>query len=589
MNPQSSTIVQVLKFGSSVLRTEGDLPDVAAEVHRRFRRGHRLVVVVSAFRGRTDRLVELADRLHAEDEDRATLLGLGEPEAAAATAIALRTAGLPARLIPASEVGIVAAGGAVDAHPILVDPIVIRAALDDGDIPVVPGYVARRRSGAPVVLGRGGSDLSAIALAAALGGEAVLLKGTGAVFEWDPSQSDPPPRRFVTLGFEDAIALGDRVIQPRALQHARDQAIDVTVTGLRGREVTIVHEGPTTLLDAVADDEVRDRPVRVAFLGLGTVGGGAAALLARHPDRCELVGALVRNLDGPRADLPRGLDLTTDPARLLDRAPEIVIESLGGITPADDLLRRAIESGADIVTANKTLIAARGSDLDRLAVARGRRILTSACVGGALPALELVRRARRRGAVVRIRGVLNGTSTFVLDRIAQGVEFDGAIDEARRRGYAESDVSADLGGGDAACKLALLARAIDVEGISPDTIRCDELDAAVADAIRGTTVRQVADLVIRDGLPTASVRLVPLDVGHPFAVGGVGNAISIQLADGEVVTARARGAGRWPTAHSIVADVDTLIDRRAGQVGLQSDEPRLVSVHTITPSSGIRP
>ncbi|MDA0975383.1 MAG: aspartate kinase, partial [Planctomycetota bacterium] len=490
-------LVQVLKFGSSVLRTEDDLPDVAAEVHRRLRAGVLPVVVISAFRGRTDRLVALADRLDAEDADRASLLGLGEQEAATAVAAALRTAGLPVRLIAASEVGIVADGDAVEANPVAVDPAAVRAALAEGEIPIVPGYVARGRDGRARVLGRGGSDLTAISLAASLGAEAILIKASGAVYERDPALPGPPPRRFRSIDFDDALALGDRVIQPRAIRHARVQGTAFRVTGLRERDATTVHAGATRL-DAIERSEPSpDRPRRIALLGLGTVGAGVASLLSRHPDRCELVGALVRDVARPRTAVPAGLRLTTDPDQLFECEPDIVIEMLGGVESALDLAIRAIDAGAHLVTANKTLIAAHGCDLERLASDRDRRALVSACVGGGLPVLELASLAHRHARIVRVQGVLNGTTAFVLSRLGEGVAFEDAIEDARRRGFAEADVSADLGGIDAACKLTILARTLGIDEVTAESIPCDVLDERRAAAIRGTVVRQIADLDLR--------------------------------------------------------------------------------------------
>ncbi len=572
MTQPSSSFVQVLKFGSSVLRTEDDLPDVAAEVHRRVRAGIRPVVIVSAFRGRTDQLVQLADRLDAEGHDRAALLALGEQESAAIAAAALRRAGLPVRLITVDAIGIVADGDAVDASPVVVAPEAIAASLAAGEIPVVPGYVARNAGGEPVVLGRGGSDLTAIGLAAALAAEVVLLKGPGAVYEWDPEIDGPPPRRFAALDYADAIEVGEQVIQPRAVRHAREHAVDVVVTGLRGRDATVVHGGPTRLEDATPQTRIATPRRRVALLGVGTVGGGVASLLARHPGRFELVGGLVRNPARDRSDLPVGLRLTTDPNVLFDQEPDLVVETLGGVEVAGELVRRSLESGADVVTANKALVAELGNELEMLARTHGRRILTSACVGGGLPALELAALAHARGEVIRITGVLNGTSSFVLDRLSKGWSFEDAIEDARRRGYAEADVSADLEGFDAACKLVLLGRAIGVEDLCPDSIPCETLDVACAEAIRGTTVRQVAELVLRNGRAAAAVRLQPLSSNDPLAVAGAGNAIAITLADGSVLRSHATGAGRWPTAHSVFADVDDLADSSVRRLDVGSDD-----------------
>lgn len=554
--------IQVLKFGGSVLNSPADLPALVAEVHRRHRTTSCLVVVVSAFRGRTDHLLDLADRLGDHAVGRAALLGLGEQEAAAATAIALDRAGLPVRLVAPHEVGITTEGDPADATVVAVQPTVIHAALSRCEIAVVPGFVARGRDGEPHLLGRGGSDLTAILLAEALDGRAVLIKDAGAVYEHDPAGADPAPRRFDALDYDDALALGERVIQARAIHRAQSRQTPFEVTGLASRHGTLVHAGETRL--AAIDDQTTAiaRPARIAILGLGTVGGGVAALLAARPDRYELVGSLVRDPRRARPDLPADLLVTDDASTLLDAAPDIVVETLGGLDDADHLIRTAIRHGADIVSANKALFAERGSELDRLAARHGRDIRISASVGGGLPVLERIAHASRRGRVVRVEGVLNGTTSFILAELGGGRPFAEAFVEARRRGYAEADATADLDGIDAACKLSIIARTLGVAGVTPDTVERDSLDAAFAATVDGTTVRQVATLNLTGDTPRASVRLTTLDPHDHLAVQGAGNAIAITFDDGEVLRACARGAGRWPTAHSVVADIDDLIEHR---------------------------
>ena len=239
---------QVLKFGSSVLRSEADLPAVVASIYRRFRQGVPAAAVISAFRGRTDALISLADRTGEASTSRYALLGIGELEAAAAVAIALERVGLPARLVQPHELGIIAEGDPAEAEPIRIDPTAIREAIDCGAIPVIPGFIARNVEGQPVVMGRGGSDLTAISLAQALGADAVLIKDTGGVYEWDPAEQGPPPRRFDQIAFDDALALGDRVIQPRATDFARRKGTPFVVSGLGSAPSTLVHGGPTSLV-----------------------------------------------------------------------------------------------------------------------------------------------------------------------------------------------------------------------------------------------------------------------------------------------------------------------------------------------------
>ncbi|MEM1186603.1 MAG: hypothetical protein AAGI53_16560 [Planctomycetota bacterium] len=243
---------EVVKFGSSVLRTDADVPRTATEIKRRVLSGARVVAVISAFRGRTDELVSLANRVGGRTRSRSALLALGELESATAVAIALERLGLNVELI-AGDRCIVATGDPEESEPVGVDTGEIAAALGAGRVVVVPGYGARDPSGAAVVLGRGGSDLTAITLASALNARAVLLKATGAVFEWDPGEQGPTPGRFEWLSFEDALSLGDRVLQPRAVEYARRVRTPFEVSGLGTTTTssTLVHDGPTRVRDDI--------------------------------------------------------------------------------------------------------------------------------------------------------------------------------------------------------------------------------------------------------------------------------------------------------------------------------------------------
>jgi homoserine dehydrogenase len=574
----------VLKFGSSVLRTPDDLPRLVSEVYARWRHAHPIVVVVSAFRGRTDELLELAARVGDRGRSLPALVGLGEQEAAAALALALERAGLPVRLIDPSRVGIIAVGASLEADPVAVDPWHVLAPLEAGEIAVVPGFVARDPHGEPVLLGRGGSDLTAVRLAHTLGGEAVLLKGSGRVYEWDPAEAGPAPRAFRTLSYADALALGDRVLQPRALRHARELGIAVRVVGLGedplGDAGTLVNGAPTTFDHHDAPGPAGARPLRIALLGLGAVGLGVARRLAGDADRFEVVGALVRDAGRPREGLPTGIRLHDDPEPLLDASPDVVVELLGGTDPARGLIERALRQGSAVVTANKALLAMHADRLETLAREHGTHVLHSGAAGGALPVLELARVARRAGRVVRVRGILNGTTNFILDELLPGGAFEEVLRDARRRGYAEEDPSADITSLDAACKIVLIARELGGPVPTLGSIQRDRLTASTRVRYPNAVVRQVAELVLADGEARASVLLRPLPDSDPLSrIRGVRNAIEFTLADGRKLTATAAGAGRWPTTEAVYADLldvlrhRTLSDRHGLSIDLAADRP----------------
>jgi homoserine dehydrogenase len=302
----------------------------------------------------------------------------------------------------------------------------------------------------------------------------------------------------------------------------------------------------------------------VALLGCGTVGGGVLARLLARPSLFRVTGVAVRELGRVRNPaVPRRL-LTDDPAALLERDSDVVVELLGGTEPARGLISWALHLGRHVVTANKALLA---DDLETLAERAGRRggsLRFSAAVGGALPALETARRAASLGPIRSIAGVLNGTCNFVLDRLAEGSSFAGAVKLARDAGYAEADPTLDVDGSDAAQKLSLLAReafgeSLPWRGISRRGIDTVDERAVAEAARRGRRVRLVASCERGPEGLKASVQPLELPPDHPLArPRGAGNALAVELRSGEILSLEGRGAGRWPTTEAVLADLHDL-------------------------------
>jgi homoserine dehydrogenase len=312
-------------------------------------------------------------------------------------------------------------------------------------------------------------------------------------------------------------------------------------------------------------------PLRVALLGCGTVGGGVLAHLLARPGQFSVIGVAVRDLDRARVPAVPWHLLTNDPAALVEHEADVVVELLGGVEPARALIVKALDLGHHVVTANKALLADDVELLTELAERRGVTLRYSASVGGAMPALEAVRRAAASGEVRRISGVLNGTCNFVLDRCAAGASFEQAVSEACRAGYAEADPTLDLDGSDTAQKLSLLAREAFGQFLLWDRIErrgIDDLDLrAVAAAVRRGRVTRLVASCERDGTGRlrASVQPLELPPDHPFAkTVGAGNALGIELEGGHLITLAAQGAGRWPTAESVLADLCDLLPESAG-------------------------
>lgn len=301
-------------------------------------------------------------------------------------------------------------------------------------------------------------------------------------------------------------------------------------------------------------DRTRHGPVpvhRIALAGCGVVGGGVLPRLRADP-RFEVVGVLVRDPAKPRDTvIPDGLTVS-DPAALLAREPDILVEAISDASTGLALIRAALSRGVDVVSANKQAIGVDLPALTDLAGAGRARLLYSASVGGGAPLIETVRRARSCGEIVRIEAVLNGTCNFILNRLAGGQPFETALSEARAAGFAEADPTADLTGLDAAAKLSILGHEARLGrwvagGVAREPLRHHS-------ALPSGRVRQLARLDVRTGEVSIALRAVD---GDPlFAdLDDEWNALRVTIADGRTFTARGRGAGRTPTGESVWADL----------------------------------
>jgi homoserine dehydrogenase len=317
--------------------------------------------------------------------------------------------------------------------------------------------------------------------------------------------------------------------------------------------------------------------IGVGLLGLGTVGTGVAAILASPQGRHPLVASLqlrrvaVRDLQRPRGVALDPQRLTTNPEAVVDDpAVEIVVEVMGGLEPARSLILRAIAAGKPVVTANKAVIARHGEEIAAAATERGVYVLIEAAVGGGIPIIEPLKQSLGGNRLQRVSGIINGTTNYILSRMAdEGAAYADVLADAQRLGYAEADPAADVQGGDAADKIAILAglayggtvpRArIPTEGID----RLDSRDVAYA-AQLGFVVKLLAVAErFRDSEPEADP--LPLDVRvhptllprqHPLAgVHGVNNAILVEGDPVGRVMFYGPGAGAGPTASAVVADI----------------------------------
>jgi homoserine dehydrogenase len=560
--------VVVLKLGSSVLRDARDLPAAVHEIYRFLREGARVVAVVSAYGCTTDRLFARAHALDPEPHPDvlSMLAATGEARTVAELALALRRAGVDAAALDALGTGIVTDGPALDARPARLASAKLREALAAHAVVVVPGFVGVGARGETTLLGRGGSDLTALFLAAELGARRVrLVKDVDGVFERDPAAG--PARRYATLAFADARVLGGRVVQAKALQLAERRGLAFEVAALGSTAPTRVGARETRLGGASAAPP----RLRVALLGLGTVGLGVQRDLQRMQDRFDVRIALVRDRAKLRAGSVDVRRLVVEPEAVLACECDVFVELLGGVEPAATLARAALERGVDVVTANKACVVEHGRELAAIGARTGAAFLHSASVGGAVPVLETLQALAGEREVLGLQGIVNSTTNFVLDRIAAGDDLARAVERTRELGYCEADPRADLSGEDAAQKLELAARVAFGADVRVDwDVRRGILDVEPervrALARAGGAVRLVASL---ERTPAgARARLEPLELppGHPLAdVRAESNRVRIEARGQAPIVLSGRGAGRWPTTESVIGDLLEVSRRRSSE------------------------
>jgi homoserine dehydrogenase len=551
------TINVVLKFGSSVLRTPASLPIAVAEIYRHYRRGRRVIAVVSAFEGVTDRLLEEVSP-GGEAPDPATLavlLSTGEIASAAQLVAALHRAGVPARYTDPRDIGLTASGDRTNAELTQVRVDRIEALFQATPVLVIPGFFAQAPDGSLALLGRGGSDLTALYLAAELRAKCILLKDVDGLYEADPARSvvgEREPRRFTEADYATAEACAGSLVQPKAVRFARDRALTLHLARVGHPQRTRIGQGPSLF-----GPTPTERRIRVALLGLGTVGAGVFDYCARFPEVFEVVAALVRTPEKHRARGVPGSLLVSTPEQVFAREPGVVVEALPGIEPALACIKTALDRGLRVVTANKALLASEWDSLAQRLVGPGRPIRYAGAVGGAVPMLEMVEALAAAGSIHRIRGVVNGTCNYVLDRRSAGESFADAVRSAQEKGFAEADPSADLGGLDSARKIEILGRA--AFGGVPQreaVLGIDEKSSSSANELQDGrwALTAVAERTGGGFRYSVAPRLL---LATDFLAGarGAENRLEITTGNGAIVALQGLGAGRVPTATAVFADL----------------------------------
>jgi homoserine dehydrogenase len=308
-------------------------------------------------------------------------------------------------------------------------------------------------------------------------------------------------------------------------------------------------------------------PVKIAILGFGTVGSSVARVLltSKFPG-VALTHIFNRDVERKRTSeaakrVPASVIWTQNIDDVLKANVDIVIELMGGLTPAEGWIRKALASGKSVVTANKQLIAYRGASLAKFAAKNNVQLVHGAAVAGGVPVIPGILQGLGGDTVTRLSGIVNGTCNYILSRMETGADYATVLADAQQLGYAEADPSADVDGYDARAKLCILSRIalhaeLDPDAVATQTIsNIDAIDFSYAKELN-CTIRQVSRVQI-DGT-TVHARVAPMLVPltSPIAWShGTQNMVVVSGKFGGDVVFSGHGAGGEPTAVAVVSDV----------------------------------
>ena len=348
-------------------------------------------------------------------------------------------------------------------------------------------------------------------------------------------------------------------------------------------------------------------PVRIGILGMGTVGQGTVRVLERNAEEImrrvgrelRVVHAAVRN---PARLAGLGLDarISSDPwAVVRDPEVEVVVEVMGGQDPTLSLLMAAIAAGKHVVTANKALLAEHGNEIFAAAQAQGVMVAFEAAVAGAIPIIKAIREGLAGNRIQWLAGIINGTSNYILSQMFHaGWDFEQALAEAQRLGYAEADPGLDVDGGDAAHKITLMASIafgipVDFAHCHVEGIRALEQTDVIYAAELGYRIKLLG--IARRRADGVELRVHPtlIPESHLLAnVEGPFNAILVESDAAGQSLYYGRGAGGDPTASAVVADlVDvarTMTADPSNRVPHLAFQPNAMSILSLLPMAEVK-
>lgn len=334
--------------------------------------------------------------------------------------------------------------------------------------------------------------------------------------------------------------------------------------------------------------------IRVAILGFGTVGEGVYRTIHSHADelktalgkKVEVAAVLVKNKQLER-NITEDILITDNMEEILQLPKlDVVVEAIVGREPAFTFLKKAIEKGIHIVTANKEMLAHHGRELQKLAEENSVSIGFEATVAGGIPIIQTIRQLLKINRVQKVQGILNGTSNFILTEMREKQQsFEEALLLAKEKGFAEADPTNDVEGFDAFYKTMILSRIafgaepnwkdVEVEGIT--SITSNLMEASVKDGLRYKHIAQIS----KEGSEIkAVIKPVLVNQSHPFYyVEGVQNAVNVSTDIVGDITLQGPGAGMFPTASAVIEDLVYICQNKPSKNRIQNAESETLAVY----------
>ena len=307
-----------------------------------------------------------------------------------------------------------------------------------------------------------------------------------------------------------------------------------------------------------------EKKIKIGLIGLGTVGSGVFKTL-KNFDNIEIAKIAVKNINKPRNI--EGFDstlLTDNPFEVVQNPDiDIVVELIGGVEPAFELIAEALKNGKHIVTANKELLAKRGEKIFAIAEKYNKVILYEAAIAGGIPIIMPVKTILAGNKINHIEAIVNGTTNYILTKMdVEGAQYSDVLKEAQKLGYAEADPTGDVEGFDAAYKIATLAsitfnKRIKIENVYREgitRIRAEDMKSAND---LGYKIKLIASAHLNDN-GEADVRVHPMLVSKKSTLAHIDyvtNAVSLSGHPVGSITLSGPGAGEFPTASSVVGDI----------------------------------